>query len=122
MHQGGRAAQHFDPLGQQRLGHHGVVGADGGGIVQLHAIGQHAYARPVHAANHRARGSGTKVGGLDARLTRQALAQGSPPAQLPHLTLQHAHRRGHVVGSQRQTGNGHFRQGGGWGGLLRLGT
>ena len=47
---GPRAAQHLDLRGEQGLGDHGVVGAEGGGVVQLGAVAQHLDARAVHAA------------------------------------------------------------------------
>jgi len=93
-----------------------VVRADGGGIVQLHAIGQHPHARAIHAADDGAAGPGAKVRGVDAGLPRQAVAQRGGAAQLPGLALQHADGRRHVLGAQAQAGGGH-----GDAGQLRLG-
>ncbi len=55
------AAQHFDLPRQQRLRGHGMVGADGGGILHLYTIGEHLHARAIHTPDDRAAGPRTKV-------------------------------------------------------------
>ena len=107
-----RASQHFDLARQQGFCHHGVVRADGGGILHLRAVGQHLHARAVHAANHRAAGTSAEVARLDARLAVQGFAQRAFAPAYQLIPLQHAHRRGHVVATQLQPtgGDGDFGQ------------
>ncbi|MNV43056.1 hypothetical protein D3C71_1347590 [compost metagenome] len=100
--QGRGAAQHFDLRGQQRLGHHGVVGADGGGVVQLGAVAQHLDARAVHAPDDGAAGTGAEVAAGDAGLTVQRFAQGGLAAAHEFIAFQHGDRRGHLIGAQLQ--------------------
>ena len=113
IHQRRGAAQHLNVRGQHRLGGDGVVGADGGGIVDFSAVGQHFDARAVHAANDGATGTGAKVAAADAWLARQRLAQRGRAAARQLVALEHADWRSHVAGTQLQAagGDGDFGQG-----------
>ncbi len=79
--------------------------------MQFHAVGQHANAWAVHAANDGAAGPGAKVGGVNAKLTRQAFAQSGCALQLPCLPFQHAHRCRHILRRPAQSGGGHGHAG-----------
>ena len=105
--QGRGAAQHFDLRGQQRLGHHGVVGADGGGVVQLGAVAQHLDARAVHAPDDGAAGTGAKVAAGDAGLAVERLAQRGLAAAHELVAFEHRGGRGHVAGAQLQAAGRH---------------
>ena len=125
IHQGRGAAQHFDLRGQHGLGHHGVVGADGGGIVQLGTVAEHAHTRAVHAANDGAAGPGAKVAAGDAGLAAQRLAQRGLTAAHQFIAFKHCDRRGHVARAQLQAagrdGDGRQAGFGGSGGHYGLG-
>ncbi len=114
------AAQHLDLARQHRLGHHGVVGADGGGIVQLGTIAQHLDARAVHAADDGAARARAEVAAGDAGLAAQRLAQrGLAPAH-QFIAFEHGGGGGHFGGAQLQPAGAHrdlgqrcLRRGGG---------
>ena len=124
IHQRRGAAQHFDLRGQQGLGRHGVVGADGGGVVQLGAIRQHLDAGAIHAANDGAAGTGAEVAAGDAGLAAQCFAQRGLAAAYEFVALQHGGGRGHFIGAQLQAAGRHGDGGQaacGWWCCLRIG-
>ena len=124
IHQGRGAPQHFDLRGEHGLGHHRVVGADGGGIVQLGTVAEHAHTRAVHAANDGAAGPGAKVAAGDAGLAAQRLAQRGLATAHQFIAFEHGHGRGHVARAQLQAAgrDGDGRQAGfGGRGCLGLG-
>ena len=73
------AAQHFDLRGEHGLAGHGMVRADGGGIVQLGAIAEDLHARPVHAADDGPACACAEMAGHGCRARRPA----SRPAWRP---------------------------------------
>ena len=79
-----------------------MVGADGGGIVQLGTVAEHAHTRAVHAANDGAAGPGAKVAAGDAGLAAQRLAQRGLAAAHQFVTFKHRDGRGHVARAQLQ--------------------
>ena len=109
-----RPAQHLDLLRQHGLHGHGVVGADGGGVVHFRAVRQHFHPRAVHAADDGPAGTCTEVAGTHARLPLQRLAQRGGAAQHQRIALQHGDRGGHLAAAQGQAagGDGDFLQGG----------
>ena len=102
-----RPAQHFDLCRQQRLGRHGVVRADGGGVVQFGPVREHAHARAVHAANHVAAGARAEMAAGDAGLAVQGLAQRGLALAHEGVALQHRHGLCHFGHAQLQTAGGH---------------
>ena len=71
VHQGRWAAQHLDLLGQHGLDTHSMVGAHGGCVVYLRAVGQDAHTGPVHAPDDGTAGPRTEVAGAYAGFTFQ---------------------------------------------------
>ena len=79
------------------------------------ALLEHAHAVAVEAADHRPVGVRAEVGGRDAGLAGERLAERAAAAQHQLVAGQHRHRRGQVGRAQRVAGDDH-RSRAGWSG------
>ena len=75
VQQRGRALQHLDLLGKERLDGHRVVHADRGHVSGGQPVAEDLHARAVQAADDRAADAGTEVRGLHARQAADGFAQ-----------------------------------------------
>jgi hypothetical protein len=66
--------QHLDPLSGERIDRDGVVGRGIGDVDRADAVGQHAHALALEAAQHRPRRARAERGGRNARQPRQRVA------------------------------------------------
>ncbi len=110
--QRGRALQHFDLVGQERLDAGGMVGADGGGIHVAHAIGQHSHARAFLAADDRAADARAEERALHARQLGHGIAEGAGLLLVQAFAGQYLHRARQRFGIalQWRRGDLHRRQ------------
>ena len=92
-----RAAHDLDAIGQQRIGRNGMIDRGVGDIEAADAIGEHAHAFGIKAAQDGPRGVWTEEGGRHAGLARQGFADGGTQLQLQRIALQHGDGGGHQL-------------------------
>ena len=92
-----RAAHDLDAIGQQRIGRNGMIDRGVGDIEAADAVGEHAHAFGIKAAQDGPRGVGTEEGGRHAGLARQGFADGGTQLQLQRIALQHGDGGGHQL-------------------------
>ena len=87
--QGGGTAQHFDPLGGQRVDGHRMVGRSIADVDRADAVGQHPHPLALETAQHRPGRAGREAGRADARQADQRLADLGAAVARQGIAAQH---------------------------------